>query len=229
MYIYNEFLFVSQSVLVALFAVGTLFFGRGGVTSFVILGGLLSNIFVRKQTTLFGLDVVTCDALAIGSDLAIHLLYEYYGKKEAEKSIWLHLYISLFFIIITQFFLWYTPNMHDTTQAEYIAVFGPMPWIIGSSCMVALATKALNLSLYHLFSTWWADRFFTKTILALMISQLFDTVAFTVIALSGSVYSLTQIILFSYSIKCLAIITGIPLVTLCRRYLPFSPRTQTPS
>ena len=226
---FNEFVFVCQSLLVALFAVGALFFGRGGVVSFVVLGGILSNIFVRKQTTLFGLDVVTCDALAIGSDLAIHLLYEYYGKKEAEKSIWLYLYTSLFFIVITQFFLWYVPNMHDTTQAEYLAVFGPLPWIIGSSCLVALATKALNLSLYHLFSLWWPDRFFTKTILALLASQLFDTVAFTLVALSDSVYSISQVIFFSYSIKCLAIITGIPLVTLCRRYLPFTPCKQASS
>lgn len=218
----NELLFISQSVLVALFAVGALFFGVGGVTTLVALCALLSNIFVRKQTTLFGLDVVTCDALAIGSDLAIHLIYEYYGKKEAQRAIWVCLYASLFFVVIAQLFLWYIPNIHDTTQHEYYAVLAPMPWIMGTSCLVALATKALNLSLYHLFSVWWQDkRFLTKTILALTISQLFDTVAFTLIGLSGTVFSVCQVILFSYSIKCLAIFCGIPLVTLCRKFLPF--------
>lgn len=221
-FLFNEIVFLSQSALVAICAVGALFFGLGGVTSLVVLGSLLSNIFIRKQTTLFGLDVVTCDALAIGSDLAIHLIYEYYGKKEAQKAIWLCLYVGFFFIAVTQLFLWYIPNVHDTTQLEYLAVFEPMPWIIGTSCLVALATKALNLSLYHLFSVWWKDkRFFTKTILALMISQFFDTVVFTLIALSGTVFSLTQVIVFSYGIKCVAIIAGIPLVTLCRRFLPF--------
>lgn len=220
----NELIFLGQSITVALFAVGALFFGLGGVTSLVTLCALLGNFFVRKQTTLFGLDVVTCDALAIGSDLAIHLIYEYYGKKEAQRAISLCLYVTLFFITMAQLFLWYQPNIYDTTQAEYLAVLGPLPWIMGSSCLVALATKAINLSLYHLFSTWWGtNRFFTKTILALTISQLFDTVAFTVIALSGTVHSVTQVIVFCYAIKCIAIFSGIPLVTFCRKFLPFKP------
>ncbi len=221
---FNELIFFAQSSSVALFAIGARFFGLGGLTSLVTLCALLSNFFVRKQTTLFGLDVVTCDALAIGSDLAIHLIYEYYGKKEAERAISLCLYITLFFIVMAQLFLWYQPNIHDITQSEYLAVLGPLPWIMTTSCIIALATKAINLSLYHLFSTWWGtSRFFTKTILALVLSQLFDTVAFTLIALSGTVYSVAQVIVFSYTIKCIAIFSGIPLVTFCRRFLPFKP------
>jgi len=220
---YNELIFLAQSSLVALFAVGARFFGLGGLTSLVAICALLSNFFVRKQTTLFGLDVVTCDALAIGSDLAIHLIYEYYGKREAQRAISVCLYLTLFFVVMAQLFLWYLPNVHDITQLEYEAVLEPLSWIMGSSCIIALATKALNLSLYHLFSGWWGDtRFFTKTILALVLSQLFDTVAFTLIALSGTVYSVLQVIAFSYTIKCLAIFTGIPLVTLCRKFLPFT-------
>ncbi len=220
----NEFIFLAQSLLVAFFALGAIFFGLGGLTSLVTLCALLSNVFVRKQTTLFGLDVVTCDALAIGSDLAIHLIYEYYGKKEAQRAISLCLYLTLFFLVMAQLFLWYQPNIYDVTQAEYVAVLAPLPWIMGTSCLVALVTKILNLSLYHMFSTWWPNRrFFTKTILALTISQLFDTIAFTLIALSGTVHSVVQIIVFCYTIKCIVIFSGIPLVTFCRKFLPFKP------
>ena len=220
----NDFIFLAQSLLVAFFALGAIFFGLGGLTSLVTLCALLSNVFVRKQTTLFGLDVVTCDALAIGSDLAIHLIYEYYGKKEAQRAISLCLYLTLFFLVMAQLFLWYQPNIYDVTQAEYVAVLAPLPWIMGTSCLVALVTKVLNLSLYHMFSTWWPNtRFFTKTILALTISQLFDTLAFTLIALSGTVHSVVQIIVFCYTIKCIVIFSGIPLVTFCRKFLPFKP------
>ncbi len=228
LYFSNEFIFLCQSVFVAFFAIGAVFFGVGGLTSLVALCALLSNLFIGKQATLFGFDVVTCDALVIGSDIAIHLIYEYFGKKAAEKAIQLCLYLSIFFIGISQLFLWYTPNVFDTSQSYYQAIFGPMPWIIGTSCIVALMTKVLNLTLYHLFSVRWGrKKFFTKTILALLISQLFDTVAFTLIALSSTVHSVIDVIIFSYAVKCIAIFSGIPFVSFLRRFLPFSPHSES--
>lgn len=218
----NELLFISQAMIIAFFALGSLFFGRIGPTTLVVISALLSNILIRKQVMLFGLEVVACDALIIGSDLAIHLIYEYYGKKEAEKTIWLYLYMSLFFIVISTAFLAYIPSLHDTAQADYCAVLQPMPWIMAVSCLVGLATKGINLSLYHLFSIWWKhERFITKTLLALLVSQLFDTIAFTYIALSGNVFSTFNIIIFSYSIKCIAIVCAVPFITVCRSFLPF--------
>lgn len=219
---FNELLFITQAVVIALFALGSLFFGRTGPAALVVVSALLSNILIRKQIMLFGLEVVACDALIIGSDLAIHLIYEYYGKKEAEKTIGLYLYTSLFFIFISTAFLLFIPSLHDTAQVEYLAVLRPMPWIMTVSCLVGLATKGINLSLYHLFSVWWKnERFITKTLLALLISQLFDTIAFTYIALSGSVFSTFNIIIFSYGVKCLAIVCAVPFITLCRSFLPF--------
>lgn len=227
-YFSNELIFLCQSGLVAFFAVGAVFFGLGGLTSVVAVCALLSNLFIRKQATIFGFNVVTCDALVIGSDIAIHLIYEYFGKKAAEKAIHLCLYVSLFFIAISQLFLRYMPNVFDSSQPSYEAAFGPMPWIIGTSCVVALMTKVLNLGLYHLFTVWWGrHKFFTKTILALLISQLFDTVVFTVVALSSTVHSVIEVIIFSYTVKCIAIFSGIPLVTFFRRFLPFAPHTES--
>ena len=226
MLFFNEWIFLAQTLSVAFFAIGSVLFGIGGITSFITLCALLSNLFVRKQIMLFGLSVVASDALSIGSDLGIHLVYEYFGPHAAKKAIWLCLFISLFFIVMAQLFLWYHPNVFDTAQSEYYAILGPMPFIIGTSCLVALATKGINFALYHTFSLWWgSSRFFTKTILALVISQLFDTIAFTILALSGTVHSVLEIIFFSYCVKCCVIFSGVPFVTFCRKFIPLKPFT----
>lgn len=227
MLFFNEFIFFIQIIAVSFFGLGSVLFGSAGCASFITLCALLSNLFIQKQIMLFGLSIVACDALSIGSDIGIHLMYEYFGPNTTKKTIWLCLYISIFFITIAQLFLWYQPNSFDITSSAYTTILAPMPFIITSSCLVALATKALNYAIYHALSLRWGTaHFFKKNIIALLVSQLFDTIAFSCIALSGTVHSVLHVILFSLLIKSIIIFSGVPFITFCRRFVPLQPFTK---
>lgn len=218
---FNEILFLGQSIVVALFAGGALLGGSGTLYAFTAVCWILGNLFVLKEVTLFNLDVITSDSFAIGANLGITLLSAYFSEKEAQKALWTGIYLAFFFLCVSQMLLWYTPNMHDTTHMHFLALFERMPRIVIVSFTVALASMSLNLKLFDIFTKKWRYTTFTlRSITALMIAQFFDTALFALLALYGQVASLLHIICFSYCIKVISILIVIPLVSLFKKVIP---------
>ncbi len=209
----NEILFIAESMTVSLFALGALLFGSAGLFSFVSLCWVIGNIFVLKEATIFGFSLITSDVFAVGTDIGITLLREYYGQKEAKKAIALGMFGALFFLVVSQFLLWFEPSSHDTFHGHFFAIFNGMPRIMLSSLGVAFLSKSFNLILFNFFTRIWGIKHLKlKTTLSLCISQFFDTALFSFLALYGTVESVWTIIGFSYGIKCLSIFICVPFV-----------------
>ena len=210
---FNELLFLAESVVIALFAVGSLLFGSAGLFSFVSLCWIVGNVFVLKEATILGLCIITTDVFAVGCDLGITLLREYYGEKEAKRAIAIGMFSALFFVVIAQFLLWFEPSACDTSHEHFSVILQSTPRIMLSSIGVAFITKFFNLMLLNFFTKLWGNgRLKLKAILSLCISQFFDTVIFTFVALYGTVESVWAIIGFSYVVKCISIFICVPFV-----------------
>lgn len=215
---WNEILFLSQSIVVALFAGGALLGGLGALYAFTAVCWILGNLFVLKEATLFNLDVITSDSFAIGANLGITLLSNYYSEKEAQKAIYVGIYLAFFFLCVSQMLIWYIPNNHDFAHPHFFALFERMPRIVIVSFSVALMSMSLNLKLFDIFTKKWsALSFILRSMIALMIAQFFDTALFAILALHGQVASIINIICFSYLIKIISIIIVIPLLTLFQK------------
>jgi hypothetical protein len=210
---FNELLFLGESFVVSLFALGSLLFGSAGLCSFVSLCWVIGNVFVLKEVTILGLSIITTDVFAVGCDLGITLLREYYGEKQAKQAIMLGMYSALFFVIISKFLLWFEPSACDTSHEHFFALLQGTPRIMLSSIGVAFITKFFNLMLLNFFTKLWGNgRLKLKAILSLCISQFFDTVIFTFAALYGTVESVWAVIGFSYVVKCISIFICVPFV-----------------
>ncbi len=217
---WNEILFVTQSILVSGFAIGAVFFGSGALYAFTSVAWVLGNLFVVKEVTLFGLDVVTSDVFAIGSNMGVTLLREYYGQKEAKRSIGVGIYTAIFFLIVSQFLIMYIPNTHDTSSIHYDYLLGFMPRIIIASFIVSAISKSINLGLFNIFTKKLGDGYFyIKSMGALLIAQLADTILFAFLGLYGNVANIGNIIVFSYIVKVIAISIAVPCISLCHKYL----------
>ncbi len=216
----NEAIFIIQSITVALFACGAILFGSGCLYAFTALCWVLGNLFVLKEATLFSLDVITSDAFAVGANIGVTLLREYYGEKEAEKAIYTGIYMALFFLCTSQLLLWYAPNMHDCAHPHFLALFERMPRIVISSFGVALISMTMNLALFNLFNKIYKFSFHFSSMASLSIAQFLDTALFGFIALSGNVASLTNIICFSYLVKVISIAIAIPLISVFHHFIP---------
>lgn len=209
----NEYIFLSHAIFVGISALGALLLKRAGLTAFVVTQCLLANLFVLKQTTLFGFSATCSDAYTIGATIGLNLLQEYFGKKAAKQAIVINFFILILYAIVSQIHLWYIPSTVDTTQAHYCALFEVTPRIIIASFSVFLFTQMLDYHLYGFLKNKLKDRYLLiRNYASIIICQAIDTILFSFLGLYGIIDNLWEVMLVSYSIKLIAIVVATPFV-----------------
>lgn len=202
----NELLFLTQSLLIVLFALAALRIGKEALTAWVIIQALIANLFVVKQISLFGFEVTASDAYSIGSLLGLSFLQQYFGKEEAQKATWTCFLFLLFFVFISQLHLLYEPNSSDVTQGAFLHLFSASPRLLMASLVSFFISQRIDLVLFSLLQKPNGIKNFTvRALLTLLCAQCVDTVLFSFLALYGVVASLINIISLSMLIKSLVI------------------------
>jgi uncharacterized integral membrane protein (TIGR00697 family) len=213
----NEIIFLSSCIATAGFTLLSLLFGIEGLVAAVCVQGLLENIFVLKQIQLFGLQVTCADVFAVGLVFALNLVQEFYGKQGVTRAIGAYFLVSFWFLAARTAHLAYIPSPADSTHGHFLQLLEMSPRIIWSS----LATSLIALNLDRFFYAAMRN-FFTGNsawvcnMLSTAVSQLFDTVIFTYLALAGAVENPGNIILVSYVVKLVAIFLAGPFAVLAR-------------
>ena len=216
----NNLLFIAETSIVSIFALGSLFLGNQALCTFVSLCWIMGNLFVMKEVYLFGLPVVTTDVFAIGADLGLALLREYYGNDHVKRTIAISGFSILFFLISSQFLVWYIPTAHDTSHEHFSFLFNFLPRILIVSLISSTISKFIALALGTYLHKLWSGRYLKqRTFITVALTQLLDTTIFVLLALYGDVEAPFKIIAFSYSIKCLAIAVMVPSVTILHSFI----------
>jgi queuosine precursor transporter len=215
---HNELIFVAHSMIISAATLCALFLGAEALVTLICTYCLLANILVIKQITLFGLHATGADAFTIGATLGLNMLQEYYGKKIASRTIVINFFVLLLYLLMSQIHLWYMPNASDTMHVHFNALFAFAPRIIIASFVVYLMAQTIDYHLYGLLKKHWSKRFLViRNYTSIMISQLFDTIAFSFLGLYGIVDHIGEIIVISYTIKLLALLLSTPCIALSRR------------
>ena len=225
----NELIFLLYAFTVSSAALIALRLGKEYLISLVSVMGVLANLFVMKQITLFGLTATASDALAVGITLSLNLLQEFYTKAHAIKTIWVAFYCSLFFVCLSLLHLWYLPTLSDLSDAPFQLLLRPLPRILGASFATFLLVQYTDAHLYGFLKDYFQDRFFVlRNYGSLMITQILDTVLFSFLGLYkiSAAYSdtavMANIIIVSCTIKLLIIFVSVPYVRLAQRFYPVS-------
>lgn len=198
----NEIFFLLQIFFCLGFLWIALKLGKAALISYGSLQAVLANLFVLKQINLFSLSVTPSDPFAVGSILSLNLLQEFFGKKAAQKSIWISFFSLAFFALCSQVQIFYLPNAFDSTSISYEKILLPSLRICLASFAAFFITQQLDLRLFPRLRGSLRRRIF----FSLLLSQLLDTILFTLLGLWGSVESLLSIILVSFTLKCVAIL-----------------------
>lgn len=185
--------------------------------SFLAIG---ANIFVLKQMTVLGLNVTCSDSLAVGMILGTNLMQEYFGKKTAQRTIWISFFITLAYLVLTQFHLSYRPNHFDTTQRHFEVLLSPLPRIITASLVTFLIVQLLDVLFFSFLRKKTSGRYLLpRVLLSLVLSQTFDTVLFSWLGLYGLADSIGSIIIFSLLIKILVIFISSPFIVFSKKII----------
>ena len=220
----NEILFLFHCIALVGFILIALRIGKEALIATLAVQIILANLFVMKQMTCFGLNVTCSEVYTIGSIFSMNLLQVYFGKKLANKSLGIIFFLLFFVIVMSQLHLRYLPSKFDGTQSGFALILGHAPRIMFTSFISAFITQKIDIELFG----WIKKRlprvpFFVPFALAAVVSQFLDTVFFSTVALYGIVHSLRDIILMSYTVKILTVLTIAPFTLLVKKLMRHDP------
>lgn len=189
--------------------------GKSSLIALIALQGVLANLFVVKQMSLFGFSVTCSDVFSIGGILALNLLQEYYGRESAKLAVKISLVCLSFFAVMSQFHLLYLPIGSD----PFIPIFSSTPRIVIASIGVFYLVQQVDVRLFGLLK----GRLALRMAGSMLITQLLDTGLFSFFGLYGLVESLFDIIVVSYLVKCLIIAASSTLVAFSKKWVKHVP------
>lgn len=198
---------------------------KEGLLVWSVLAVVLANIQVVKLVSLFGLDATLGNILYVSSFFVTDALNEFYGKKEAQKAMYLSLVASIVYLIYGQLAIAFTPLSFDTTGHNALqSLFYFSPRIVLASLICYWLSQVIDIHIYHKMtiknlSLW------KKNVWSTLLSQALDSFLFVFIAFfgafEGSLWEqfpiVLQIGLSTYLIKSFVNILDVPFLYLLRK------------
>ena len=201
------------------------FFGKAGLLAFSVLATILANIEVLLLVDAFGIEMTLGNILFASTFLITDILSENHGRKYANKAVVVSTVCSVIFILISQLGLLYTPSVNDWASGAFRTIFSSTPRIVCASLSVYLISQLTDVWLYHkwwdLCKKWFGDSrkgLWIRNNGSTMVSQLLNTVLYTLFAFYGtySTETLISICMSSYLIFFVISVLDTPIVYLCR-------------
>jgi queuosine precursor transporter len=214
----NELIFILHASLLSIFLLIALRFGKESLIALVSLYGILANLFVTKQITLFTFNATASDAFSVAAILGLNILQEYFGAALAKKAIWINFLCLIVYTLAAYLHLSYIPSSYDTMQHHFYALLQAMPRITLASISIFLVVQYLDRFLYGVLQDKFGHRhFLLRNYASLIICQLIDTVLFSFVGLYGIVENIGTIVVVSYVIKVFAIMISNPWLALSKK------------
>lgn len=199
-------------------------FGLTGLYVWIGFAIVAANIQVVKMVDLYGISGTLGNIMYGSIFLATDLINEKYGRKQAQKAVYIGFVMLISFTFITQIALKFTPNEFDFAQSALETVFTLLPRITIGSLTAYIISQTLDVYLFDKIKA----KFGSKSQLwirnngSTLISQAIDTAIFTFIAFTGALpfAVVLEIFWFSYVIKIITSLVDTPFVYWMRSIKP---------
>ena len=211
----NESLFVVRALVdIVLIVFACRFFGKKGLYAAIAANLILVSLFGAKLVSYFGLVTNAGNIFYASVFFATQLLTEHWGREEGNKTIGFGIFTLVFYVVLG-FISLYTitvPQTADVAMAlERILSFAPR--IVFGSMLAYVVASWLNIEIYdHLHQRDGRKRLWLRSFIAILVSQLLDSVIFFTIAFAGSIEVpvLVQTIFVGFAAKVIVGIIAIP-------------------
>lgn len=223
----NELLLIASVFFIFSMAlIAYRFFGKSGLYCLSAMATILANIEVLLLVQAFGMEQTLGNVLFAVTFLITDILSECEGKKEANRAVWIGMFASLFFLLLSQSWLLYVPSEGDWAMGAIREIFSSTPRMLFSSFAVYAASQMFDVWLYH---KWWdftakktGDRhkfLWLRNNGSTLVSQLLNTFLFTLLAFYGTYDAKTLFSIFvsSYVIYIFTSLLDTPALYLARR------------
>jgi uncharacterized integral membrane protein (TIGR00697 family) len=197
--------------------------GKLGLFIWIPMSVIIANIQVTKTVMLFGLEATLGNIVYATSFLATDILSEWYGKKEAAKAVAIGFFSLVVATIVMNIALVFTPAPSDHVHSSMITIFSLLPRITVASLVAYAVSQTHDIYAFE----YWKKRkphssyLWLRNNASTMISQLIDTLLFTLIAFWGyfPLNVLYQIMITTYVLKWVVALCDTPFIYLARKWV----------
>ncbi|PFG05980.1 queuosine precursor transporter [Bacillus sp. es.034] len=197
-------------------------FGRTGLFVWIGISTILANLQVVKTIEIFGLTATLGNAMYGTAFLVTDILNEKYGKKDAQKAVWLGFFTLIVMTIIMQLALLFQPHPDDFAQESLATIFGIIPRIALGSLAAYLVSQFTDVYIFtYLKKKFPTDgQFWIRNNGSTMVSQLLDTLVFTSIAFLGEypMHVWLEIFITTYLLKWVISLMDTPFGYIAKRF-----------
>lgn len=222
----NELLLAGSVLLIyGIVLLAYRFFGKTGLYAMTALATVFANIEVLIVIDAFGVQQTLGNVMFASTYLITDILSENEGKKCASKAVWLGVFASAVMFLFTQYWLLYTPAESDWASVHINAIFSTTPRLLLASFIGYVVSQRFDVWLYHRIWDFTTEKSGDKTRFlwlrnnaATLISQIVNTVIFTLIAFAGwyDNKTLISIMISSYAVYIFTSLLDTPAVYLSR-------------
>ena len=196
-------------------------FGKRGLFIWIPLSVIVANIQVLKTVELFGFTSTLGNIVYASSFLVTDILSENYGKKEAKKAVAIGFFSLIIMTVLMNIALIFKPSPEDFAQESLSVIFSFMPRIALASLGAYWVSQTHDVWAYDFWKKKFpSDKFiWLRNNASTMISQLIDSVLFTLIAFWG-VYRLPlllEITVTTYVMKWIVAVLDTPFLYISKR------------
>lgn len=190
-------------------------FGKSGLFALTPIATIVANIEVLLVIKAFGWTQTLGNIPFAVTFLITDILSECEGKKAANKAVYIGIFSTVFFLVVSQVWLLFTPDETDHCMAAFQTIFRNSPRVIMASLTVYAVSQLTDVWLYHM---WWnlterlcgdKRRFlWFRNNFSTLISQFINNVLFTLLAFYGT-FDLKTVWSFIVSSYIIFIITSL--------------------
>ena len=200
-------------------------FGKSGLYAMTAISTILANIEVLMVIDGFGMEQTLGNVMFASTYLITDILSENEGKKEASRAVWTGVFTSAIMFLFTQYWLLYTPSESDWASPHIEAIFSTTPRLLLASFLGYAVSQRFDVWLYHRIWKFTSDKcgsttrfLWLRNNAATLISQIINTVIFTLIAFAGwyDNKTLISIMISSYVVYIFTSLADTPAVYLSR-------------
>lgn len=193
--------------------------GKTGLFVWVAIAGIVANLQVSKTVEIFGLTATLGNIVYAGSFLATDILNEDHGPATARSAVWTGFFAVVTLTAFMTLALLFEPAPSDTMQEHLRVVFGVLPRITGASLVAYVISQQHDVWAYQFWRRHVPGPLWIRNNLSTIVSQLLDSVIFTVAAFLGvfPLRVLGEIVLTTYLFKAVVAILDTPFLYLSVR------------
>ncbi len=201
-------------------------FGKSGLYAWTAFATVAANIEVLLIIDAFGMEQTLGNILFASTFLATDILSENHGKAAANRAVKIGIAVSVMFIIVSKFWLMFTPSESDFASGAFNTIFSNTPRVMLAGFGVYAIVQLFDVWVYHKLWKITKDKsgsqkkfLWLRNNCATLLSQLINAVLFNVFAFYG-VYdtkTLISIIISTYIIYIATSLLDTPIVYAARK------------